>query len=141
MLLLVARIHHNSGFEFVYDTHKLNQEIFIVRVISANVNGIRAAEKKGFFEWLKRQRADVVCLQETKAQFHQADLDPGIFCPKPFHCYYHDAQKKGYSGVAIYSRVEPDPLALLHRDLVDGLRAPDRPDGLRKNDEDTRGCR
>ena len=92
----------------MYDTHKLNQEIFIVRVISANVNGIRAAEKKGFFEWLKRQRADVVCLQETKAQFHQADLDPGIFCPKPFHCYYHDAQKKGYSGVAIYSRVEPD---------------------------------
>lgn len=77
-----------------------------MKVISANVNGIRAAEKKGFFDWLKKQRADIVCLQETKAQFDQ--LDPAIFCPKPFHCYYFDAEKKGYSGVAIYSRTEPD---------------------------------
>ncbi len=80
-----------------------------MRIISANVNGIRAAEKKGFFNWLAKQRADVVCIQETKAQFEQ--LDPAIFCPKPFHCYYFDAQKKGYSGVAIYSRYEPDNVA------------------------------
>jgi len=77
-----------------------------MKVISANVNGIRAAEKKGFYQWLARQRADVVCIQETKAQEHQLDND--IFCPKGYHCYYFDAEKKGYSGVAIYSKHEPD---------------------------------
>lgn len=77
-----------------------------MRVITANVNGIRAAEKKGFFDWLSRQKADVVCIQETKAQEHQ--LDAAIFYPKNYHCYYFDAVKKGYSGVAIYCRQEPD---------------------------------
>ena len=66
----------------------------------------RAAAKKGFFDWLKRQRADVVCLQETKAQEHQ--LEDSLFYPKGYHCYYFDAEKKGYSGVAILSRLEPD---------------------------------
>ncbi len=80
-----------------------------MRVISANLNGIRAAEKKGFFRWLSRQRADVVCIQETKAQEHQ--LHPEVFYPKQFHCYYFDAEKKGYSGVAIYCRREPDKLS------------------------------
>ena len=79
-----------------------------MRVISANLNGIRAAEKKGFFQWLAKQKADVVCIQETKAQEHQ--LDDSMFYPEPFHCYYFDAEKKGYSGVAIYSRVEPDKI-------------------------------
>lgn len=79
-----------------------------MRVITANVNGIRAAAKKGFFEWLKRQRADVVCLQETKAQEHQ--LEDSLFYPEGYHCYYFDAEKKGYSGVAIYSRKEPDQI-------------------------------
>jgi exodeoxyribonuclease-3 len=79
-----------------------------MRVISANVNGIRSAEKKGFFKWLARQRADVVCVQETKAQEHQ--LHPEVFYPKAFHCHYFDAEKKGYSGVAIYSRREPDKI-------------------------------
>jgi len=77
-----------------------------MRVISVNTNGIRAAAKKGFFEWLARQKADVVCIQETKAQEHQ--LSDGIFKPRGFHCYYFDAEKKGYSGVAIYSKKEPD---------------------------------
>jgi len=77
-----------------------------MRVITANVNGIRSAEKKGFFTWLARQRADVVCIQETKAQEHQ--LDNGTFYPKAFNCYYFDAEKKGYSGVAIFSKQEPD---------------------------------
>lgn len=76
-----------------------------MRVISANVNGIRAAAKKGFFDWLKTVDADVVCIQETKAQEHQ--LDDEIFYPEDFYCYYFDAEKKGYSGTAIYSRVEP----------------------------------
>lgn len=64
-----------------------------MRIITANVNGIRAAEKKGFFDWMKKQRADVICIQETKAQEHQ--LDDDIFYPKGYHCYYFDAEKKG----------------------------------------------
>jgi len=76
-----------------------------MRVITVNVNGIRAAERKGFFTWLAGQDADVVCIQETKAQEHQ--IDHGTFRPEGYHCYYLDAEKKGYSGVAIYSRVKP----------------------------------
>jgi exodeoxyribonuclease-3 len=77
-----------------------------MRIITLNANGIRAAARKGFFRWLSRQSADVVCLQETKAQIHQ--LEDAIFHPKKFHCFYEDAEKKGYSGVALYSRREPD---------------------------------
>lgn len=77
-----------------------------MRIISANLNGIRAATKKGFFTWLARQRADVVCIQETKAQVHQ--LTPEMLQPKGFHGYFHDAGKKGYSGVAIFSKHKPD---------------------------------
>jgi exodeoxyribonuclease-3 len=77
-----------------------------MRAISLNANGIRSAARKGFFNWLRVQRADVVCIQETKAQEHQ--LDHGMFRPGPFHCYYFDAEKKGYSGVAIYARRRPD---------------------------------
>ena len=77
-----------------------------MKIISANVNGIRAAHKKGFFDWLKRQRADVVCLQEIKAQAHQ--LDDELFYPKNYHCYYFEAEKKGYSGVGIYCKEKPD---------------------------------
>ena len=75
------------------------------RIISLNANGIRAAERKGFFDWLPQQQADVVCIQETKAQVHQ--LDPERFHPAGYHCVYEDAAKKGYSGTAIYSRHEP----------------------------------
>lgn len=78
-----------------------------MRIISLNANGIRAAARKGFFDWLRRQRADVVCIQETKAQEHQL-TDP-VFRPRYFDtCVYHDAEKKGYSGVAIYARQAPD---------------------------------
>jgi len=77
-----------------------------MRIITLNVNGIRAAARKGFFDWLPTQNADVICLQETKAQEHQ--LTDEIFCPQGYHCYYFDAEKKGYSGVAIYSKQKPD---------------------------------
>jgi len=77
----------------------------LFRVISLNANGIRAAARKGFFEWLQRQDADVVCIQETKAQVHQ--LGDKSFSPAGYHCYYEDAVKKGYSGVAIYSKHKP----------------------------------
>jgi exodeoxyribonuclease-3 len=76
-----------------------------MRIISLNANGIRAAARKGFFDWMHKQKADVVCIQETKAQVPQL-TDPAFF-PDGHHCYYHDAEKKGYSGVAIYSRHEP----------------------------------
>lgn len=76
-----------------------------MRIISLNVNGIRAAQRKGFFEWLAVQNADVVCLQEIKAQEEQ--LDDSLFYPEGYHCYYYDAEKKGYSGVAIYSKQKP----------------------------------
>ena len=75
------------------------------RVISLNANGIRAAARKGVFDWLASQAADVVCIQETKAQEHQ--LTDDCFRPQGYHCYYKDAEKKGYSGVAIFSRHEP----------------------------------
>jgi exodeoxyribonuclease-3 len=77
-----------------------------MRIITANTNGIRAAARKGFFDWLPTQDADVVCIQETKAQVHQ--LEDPIFHPKGMYCYYHDAEKKGYSGVALYCKHKPD---------------------------------
>jgi exodeoxyribonuclease-3 len=78
-----------------------------MRIISFNANGIRSAATKGFFNWLRGQDADVVCLQETKAQEDQ--LSDPMFRPDGHHCFYRDATtKKGYSGVAIYSRREPD---------------------------------
>jgi exodeoxyribonuclease-3 len=78
-----------------------------VRIISFNANGIRSAARKGFFDWLPAQGADVTCIQETKAQEDQ--LGDAIFRPDGHHCFYRDATtKKGYSGVAIYARREPD---------------------------------
>lgn len=77
-----------------------------MRVITANLNGIRAASKKGFYQWLARQKADIVCLQETKAQVDQ--MTATMLAPKGFHGYFHDAEKKGYSGVGIYTRQQPD---------------------------------
>lgn len=75
-------------------------------IITANVNGIRAAAKKGFFDWLLKQEADMVCLQETKAQM--AELPDALFRPNGYHCYFTDAEKKGYSGVALYAKKKPD---------------------------------
>lgn len=76
-----------------------------MKVISINTNGIRAAARKGFFDWLKQCDADVICVQETKAQVHQ--LEDEIFHPEGYYCEYCDALKKGYSGTAIYSKVKP----------------------------------
>ncbi len=77
-----------------------------MRIITLNVNGIRSAARKGFFDWLAQQRAHVVCLQEVKAQAD--DLPDEIRQPKGFHGFFHLAGKKGYSGVALYSRPAPD---------------------------------
>ena len=77
-----------------------------MKVITLNVNGVRSAAKKGVFRWLAAQRADVVCLQEMKCQ--QADLDPKLHALKGFEACHAFAQKKGYSGVALYCRRQPD---------------------------------
>lgn len=76
-----------------------------MRVITLNVNGIRSAAKKGFFTWLEQQRADVVCLQEIKAHPEQLDA---LFFPADYHAYFFAAERKGYSGVALYCRRKPD---------------------------------
>ncbi|SFV79878.1 Exodeoxyribonuclease III [hydrothermal vent metagenome] len=75
------------------------------RIITANVNGIRAAERKGFFEWMKTQDADVVCVQEIKAQEDQLD---DKFYPQNVHTFYHPAERKGYSGTGLYCKQKPD---------------------------------
>jgi exodeoxyribonuclease-3 len=77
-----------------------------VRIITCNLNGIRAAARKGFFAWMDAQSPDVVCLQETKAQEHQ--LPPEALDLPAYTTAFVDAQKKGYSGVAIYARRAPD---------------------------------
>lgn len=77
-----------------------------MKVISINVNGIRAAARKGMFDWLQSVDADVICLQELKAQPDQIEGEP--FHPEGYHTYFHSAEKKGYSGVGIYTKQKPD---------------------------------
>lgn len=77
----------------------------MLRVVTCNVNGIRSAAKKGFFEWVLQQNADVICLQELKAQMDV--LQEPAFQLAGYHAHFHCAEKKGYSGVAIYSRQKP----------------------------------
>ncbi|HEU5281442.1 MAG TPA: exodeoxyribonuclease III [Gammaproteobacteria bacterium] len=76
-----------------------------MRVITANLNGIRSAARKGFFEWVKTQAADVICVQELKAQENDMK-DPALSLPG-YHFYFHCAEKKGYSGVGIYTKHQP----------------------------------
>jgi len=77
-----------------------------MKIVSANLNGIRSAAKKNFFEWMVSIQPDVVCVQETKAQEHQ--LEAELHYPQGYHAYFFDTLKKGYSGVAIYCKREPD---------------------------------
>lgn len=77
-----------------------------MKITTFNANGIRSAANKGFFSWLDKNAPDVVCIQETKAQEHQ--LTPEIFRPAAYSVYFYDAFKKGYSGVALYCRKQPD---------------------------------
>jgi exodeoxyribonuclease-3 len=77
-----------------------------MKLISYNVNGIRAAMNKGLVDWLGEHQYDVVCIQETKAQPDQVDESP--FEEMGYQSFWHSAEKKGYSGVAIYTKKEPD---------------------------------
>jgi exodeoxyribonuclease-3 len=83
-----------------------------VRVVSFNANGLRAAARKGFYDWFARQKIDVLCVQELKAKVDQLQGSP--FERRGYYRYLHDAERPGYSGVALYSRVEPN-------DIVYGL--------------------
>ena len=78
-----------------------------MKIASYNVNGIRAALNKGFLDWLKAANPDVICLQEIKATTDQLDLDLFEKAGYPYH-YWFSAQKKGYSGVAILSKIKPN---------------------------------
>lgn len=80
-----------------------------MKIITLNLNGIRSAARKGFLEWLPRQRADVVCVQEIKAQ--AADMTAELLAPAGYHGHFHYAAKKGYSGVGIYAKSAPDRVA------------------------------
>ncbi len=84
---------------------RLQPRLFL-KVVTLNVNGIRSAAKKGLFRWLEAQKPDVVCLQELKC--HEADLDAKLHGLKAFESCHAFAKKKGYSGVALYSRRAPD---------------------------------
>ena len=75
------------------------------RILTLNVNGIRSAGSKGLFRWLPKADADVVCLQEVKA--HEADIPDAWRFPDDLHGHFHCAQKKGYSGTALYSKKRP----------------------------------
>src|SRR3990167_620495 len=77
----------------------------MLKIITLNLNGIRSAARKGCFVWLKEQQADVICLQELKAQ--AADLKDLSFLDG-YYAYFHYAEQKGYSGVGIYSRYQPN---------------------------------
>lgn len=76
-----------------------------IHIYSWNVNGLRAAERKGFLEWLGQTKPDILCLQETKAEPSQ--LSPALLSPPGYHTYWSSAERKGYSGVGLITRLEP----------------------------------
>ncbi|AMP17153.1 exodeoxyribonuclease III [Collimonas pratensis] len=80
------------------------------RIISANLNGIRSAARKGFFEWLTKQSADFICVQELKAQ--ATDMTPEFLAPEGYVGHFHYAEKKGYSGVGLYSKRKPNAVRI-----------------------------
>jgi exodeoxyribonuclease III len=83
-----------------------------MRIVTLNLNGIRAARSKGFFHWLEEHKADIVCVQELKAQM--TDMTREMLQPDDYYGYFHYAEKKGYSGVGLYCRRQPD-------EVIEGL--------------------
>jgi len=90
-----------------------------MRIISWNVNGIRAVEKKGFFDWLTKENADIYCINETKA--HPGQLSANFIKPQgaAYSSFWASAKKKGYSGVAIYSKIQPENVRFLGKSEFD----------------------
>jgi exodeoxyribonuclease III len=83
-----------------------------MRIITLNLNGIRSAANKGFYQWMQNMQPDVICLQEIKAQVD--NLTEEMQAPKGYYGYFHYAEKKGYSGVGIYAKQKPD-------EVIEGL--------------------
>ena len=81
-----------------------------MRIITVNCNGIRSATSKGLFTWLKQQKADVICFQEIKAL--ESDIPEEVLRWKNMHAFYHPAEKKGYAGVAVICKREPDKVII-----------------------------
>lgn len=81
-----------------------------MRIMSFNANGIRSAANKGFFDWFVTQDIDILCIQETKAQEHQ--LQDERFHIDNYQRFFFDAEKRGYSGVAIYTRIAPEQVSV-----------------------------
>lgn len=77
-----------------------------MRIITLNLNGIRSAANKGFYPWLQQMQPDILCMQEIKAQ--ATDMTAEMLAPEGYHGHFHYADKKGYSGVGIYSKQKPD---------------------------------
>lgn len=89
----------------------------MLNVISWNVNGIRAVEKKDFVSWVEKSQADVICIQETKANKEQ--LSEQLLAPQGYKSWFSSAKKAGYSGTAIYSRIQPDKVILMDDERFD----------------------
>lgn len=87
-----------------------------MKIMTLNLNGIRSAQRKGFFDWMPTQNADVVCVQEVKC--HVAVMPPELFALDGYYSYFHDAVKPGYSGVGLFCRKRPD-------EVIWGIGMPD----------------
>lgn len=88
-----------------------------MRIYSWNINGIRAAQKKGFLEWVAATDPDILCLQESKA--HRDQVEPSLQCPEGYWSHWVSAQKRGYSGVVTYSKEQPLQTELLGEEDFD----------------------
>src|SRR5579863_10024767 len=109
VLVNLDGIFHLAWFIF---TRIINITDLCMRIITYNVNGIRAAVKKGFVEWLGRHPADIICLQEIKA--NREDIDIAAIENAGYRSWWFSAQKKGYSGVAILSSLSPEHVEYGH---------------------------
>ena len=76
-----------------------------MKVISWNVNGIRAISKKGFGEWIEKESPDILCIQETKA--HPEQVDRKLNPPKGYFAYWNNPNRKGYAGVSVFTKIKP----------------------------------
>jgi exodeoxyribonuclease-3 len=76
-----------------------------MKILSWNINGLRAADRKGFYKWFREESPDILCLQEIKAEVNQ--LPPHLRNIPGYHCYYNPSVRRGYSGVAVYTKPKP----------------------------------
>lgn len=105
-LLYQKREFSSSIFSYFFGNFPISLYICDVKIISYNLNGVRASINKGLIDWLKATQADVVCFQEIKAVKSQIPIT--LFEDLGYHTYWHSAEKKGYSGTAILTKQKPD---------------------------------